>query len=397
MPVLLFGGGAGHTGDNIAIELEGVAFARVESRVYAFNTDEEDLDELHTDILKCTIGPTITGGWGAGADPQNGYNAAVESEKEILAPLQDADIAIFVAALGGGTGSGSIPFAVEKYTELMKNNVNVQLHERKAGVIIVTLPFDSQDEIIKGRADAAYKKLFEYGLPIIPIPCDKFLPVDADLTTTSIKEMFAMGDKLIARMIARMIRSLGQRHDRMNIDRNDIVSHLLIDPTQLSPMSYFNTGYAKEGESIEKALEMAATSPLLGTTLAECRKVIVSVDVQDGTVDDWNKMQIFQQKHRLDPNAEWRLGLNDSYKPLAFEEKEGYNKAVFIIGVGCSSELSIPVAANSELDVEPARSLSLVRPGETNEVVPRTTHISSTPADIMSAVDNQYSSAIGKQ
>lgn len=335
-PVLLFGGGAGHIGDHLAEELSEVSFDRADLKISAFNTDEEDLYALHDHIKKIAIGPLETGGWGAGADPEVGLAAAVESDAEITAPLEDADIAIFLACLGGGTGTGSLPYAVGKYKKMMDAQKDEKLHKKKAGIVIVTQPFATQDSVVTQNARDAYEKLHDIGLPIIMIPNDRFLPDDSD-KSIPLPEMFAAGNRQLAHFMGRMIRSLGARHDFMNIDRNDIVSHLLLKDDQ-STLAYYGVGYAKEGESTRQALEMAAKNPFLETKLSSCKKAIISVDCLNGTADDWLVTQEFMQTNRHHLDAEWRCGVNTNYQPLPFEEKAGYKVAVFIIGIGCANE-----------------------------------------------------------
>ncbi len=338
--VLLFGGGAGHIGEDLGRELKDLESERVDLNICAFNTDLEDLNSLPNSINKVPIGMEETGGWGAGADPLIGLAAAKESAEEIIGHMKDADITIFVATLGGGTGTGSLPFAVEEYMKLMDAKKDEKLHKKQAGIIIVTMPFDSQDSVVKGHADGAYKKLASLGLPIIPIYNDRFLPSDAELVNIQLSDMFTAGNKPMAHMIGRMVRSLGSRHDIMNIDRNDIVSHLLLSK-EMPTLAYYGVGYCKEGEDLNIALEMAATNLYLQSDLSYCEKAIISVDTVGSTAKDWQTIQNHLQKKRSNPNAEWRCGVNNSFKPLPFEEKEAYTAAVFIFGVGCAANTDV--------------------------------------------------------
>lgn len=352
MPLLFYGGCGGHVVNDVAKTLEGVKYPRVSLGLQAFNTDSEDLEAINDTVTKTIIGMDKTGGWGAGADPEIGKAAAEDSSKEIIEAMQDGDIVVFFAGLGGGTGSGSLPYAVEQFETMNKDQADKPLHQKRAGIVIVTMPFSCEDEVVQKHAREAYTKLSKFRVPIIPIPNDKFfhhsmLHGKAELAETDlemesedpdleigIEEMFLKGNELLANMIGRMVRSLGSRHDIHNIDRNDIVSHLLLADGEPN-LGYYGVGYSKEGESIEVALQMVATNPLLETNLSQCRKAIISIECENATKADYLAIQRFMTEQRKMTGAEWRWGLNKSFAPLAFEAKKDFKAAVFAIGIGC--------------------------------------------------------------
>ncbi len=97
-------GGAGCNALNNMVEhgLKGVEFIAV-------NTDKQALNNCRGGIKRLQIGEKITGGLGAGSNPEVGRKAAEESEAEIIKILEGADMVFVTAGMGGGTGTGAAP------------------------------------------------------------------------------------------------------------------------------------------------------------------------------------------------------------------------------------------------------------------------------------------------
>ena len=95
------GGGSNAVGRMFEAGLEGVEF-------YVMNTDAQALEASQVPN-KIQIGAKITGGLGAGSDPDIGRHAALEDTERILGILEGADLVFVTAGLGGGTGAGALP------------------------------------------------------------------------------------------------------------------------------------------------------------------------------------------------------------------------------------------------------------------------------------------------
>ena len=100
-------GGGGGNAINRMIEsgVKGVEFI-------AANTDLQVLNSSKADV-KIQIGASLTDGLGAGAKPEIGKEAAVESKKEIEDALTGADMVFVTCGMGGGTGTGAAPVVAE--------------------------------------------------------------------------------------------------------------------------------------------------------------------------------------------------------------------------------------------------------------------------------------------
>ena len=72
------------------------------------NTDLQVLNNSKAPV-KIQIGTELTNGLGAGANPQIGKEAALESKQDIIAALEGADMVFVTCGMGGGTGTGAAP------------------------------------------------------------------------------------------------------------------------------------------------------------------------------------------------------------------------------------------------------------------------------------------------
>ncbi len=122
--VLGIGGGAGNIVSEIAARLKKASF-------FIIDTDNKSLKKISKNAEFLQFGQNITFGSGTGMNPELGERAAKDSQERIKKILQGADLCIFVAALGGGTGSGAAPI----FAEISKNLGNLNYG-------IFTLPFE---------------------------------------------------------------------------------------------------------------------------------------------------------------------------------------------------------------------------------------------------------------
>ena len=126
------GGGTNAVNRMVDAGLRGVEFI-------AANTDAQALLMTDADV-KIQLGGKITRGLGAGANPDVGREAAVESKEEIKEALRGADMVFVTAGEGGGTGTGAAPVIAEIARELGALTVG-----------IVTRPFGFEDRPSRRR------------------------------------------------------------------------------------------------------------------------------------------------------------------------------------------------------------------------------------------------------
>ena len=175
-------GGGGGNAINTMVEnhLQGVEFITA-------NTDKQALDLSCADVC-LQIGPGITKGLGAGADPETGEQAAIESIDEIIASLKGADMVFVAAGLGGGTGTGAAPIVAKAAKEM-----------GALTVAVVTKPFHFEGKFRMRNAERGWEKLRKYADTIITVPNDRLLSLMQK--NSKLSDMLSMADKVLLQAV----------------------------------------------------------------------------------------------------------------------------------------------------------------------------------------------------
>jgi len=171
-------GGAGGNAVNTMIQnkVEGVEF-------YVANTDVQALERsLAPTVIQ--LGRDITRGLGAGANPEKGREAALESVQEIAEALKGADMVFVTAGMGGGTGTGAAPIIAQIAREMGALTVGV-----------VTKPFRFEGKRRLRFAEEGIEKLEKAVDTLITIPNDRLLQVTS--ANTSLLDSFRLADEVL--------------------------------------------------------------------------------------------------------------------------------------------------------------------------------------------------------
>jgi cell division protein FtsZ len=157
---------------------------------------------------KLQIGANLTQGLGAGANPEKGMNAALESKEDIREMLsEDTKMVFITAGMGGGTGTGAAPVIARVARELDILTVG-----------IVTAPFGFEGRKKMLQADAGIRELKENCDTVLVILNDKLREIHGNL---SIRDAFAQADNVLttaAKGIAEIITVPGY----VNVDFEDV-------------------------------------------------------------------------------------------------------------------------------------------------------------------------------
>jgi cell division protein FtsZ len=222
------------------------------------NTDLQALNQSAVPA-KIQIGTGLTEGLGAGANPDIGREAAVESREEIRELLSHGTKMLFITAgMGGGTGTGAAPMIAEIAREL-----------GVLTVAIVTAPFQFEGKRKRKYADAGIAALRDICDTVLVISNDKLLEIYGNL---KMSEAFAQADNILttaAKGIAEMI-TVPQD---INVDFEDV-------KTVMRNSGAAVMGSAKaEGENRAlRAAQEALTSPLLNNkNIFGAQKILLSV------------------------------------------------------------------------------------------------------------------------
>ncbi len=195
-------GGGGGNAINTMVEnhLGGVEFI-------AANTDMQALEKSRADV-RIQLGPNVTKGMGAGADPEMGKDAAQESYDDLQNALRDADMVFVTAGLGGGTGTGAAPVIAKLCKE--------------AGaltVAVVTKPFYFEAKRRMRNAESGWEKLKKYSDTIITVPNDRLLTLMQKNST--LVDMMKMVDDVLLQAV-KGITDLINLPGHINVDFADL-------------------------------------------------------------------------------------------------------------------------------------------------------------------------------
>ena len=245
-------GGGGCNAVNRMIE-EGVKSVEF----YVVNTDLQVLKASKA-TNKIQIGKSITGGLGAGANPEIGRAAALESKREIEEALRGADMLFVACGMGGGTGTGAAPIIAEIAQELGALTVG-----------IVTKPFRFEGKMRIENALLGLEELKKHVDTLIVIPNDKLR--DIIDKTTSFDDAFKEVDNVLHRGV-QSISDLIAVTGVINLDFADVKAVMEKSGTAIIGIGC-NAG---ENRAIEAARQAVANS-LLEATIDGAENAIVNV------------------------------------------------------------------------------------------------------------------------
>ncbi|MBT8293630.1 MAG: cell division protein FtsZ, partial [Eudoraea sp.] len=233
------------------------------------NTDSQALQNSPVPN-KIQLGVSLTEGLGAGANPEVGEQAALESMEEIKQMLDNTTKMIFITAgMGGGTGTGAAPVIAKQAKEMDVLTVG-----------IVTMPFQFEGKMRCQQAQIGIEKLRSNVDSLIVINNNKLREVYGNL---GFKAGFSKADEVLA-TAARGIAEVITHHYTQNIDLRDAKTVLSNSGTAIMGSS-MSSGSARAQEAIMKALD----SPLLNDNKITGAKNVLLLIVsgsQEITIDE---------------------------------------------------------------------------------------------------------------
>ena len=228
----------------------------------AANTDLQALNISQAET-RLQIGLKLTGGLGAGGDPEIGKQAALEDRKSIEEAVTGADMLFITAGLGGGTGTGAAPIIAEIAREM-----------QILTVAVVTLPFGFELRHKAALAENGLSQLRKTVDTLIAIPNQLLVEIAEQQTT--MPEAFAMADEVL-RQGVQGISDLITKPGHMNIDFADVktIMHGKGD-------AVIGIGVGDGESRAIKAAQMAITNPLLRNMSIEGAKDLL-INITGGT------------------------------------------------------------------------------------------------------------------
>tara|TARA_R110001583_G_scaffold49255_2_gene154193 strand:- start:7986 stop:9884 length:1899 start_codon:yes stop_codon:yes gene_type:complete len=277
------------------------------------NTDAQALQNSPIPT-KIQLGVSLTEGLGAGANPEVGEQAALESIEEIKTMLSSNSKMVFITVgMGGGTGTGAAPIIAKVARELDLLTIG-----------IVTMPFNFEGRMRNEQAQKGIERLREYVDSLVVINNNKLREVYGNL---GFKAGFSKADEVLS-TASRGIAEVITHHYTQNIDLKDAKTVLSNSGTAIMG-SATASGMNRSEEAISKALD----SPLLNDNKITGAKNVLLLIVsgsEEITIDEIGEINDFiQSEAKSDVNI--IMGVGE-------DEKLGDAIAVTIVATGFNKD-----------------------------------------------------------
>ncbi len=233
----------------------------------SINTDDHVLQTSKAN-QKIHIGEKLTHGKGAGSQPAIGEKAAIENADEIAAALKDTDMVFITAGMGGGTGTGAAPVVAKIAREL-----------GILTVAIVTKPFAFEGKHRMQQAEAGIEALRQQVDSLVIVPNERLKYVSEERIT--LKNAFEVADDVL-RQGTQSISDLILIPGLINLDFADVTAVMAN-----AGLAHMGVGTATGKDKATEAAKKAISSPLLETTIAGAKGLVVNITAsQDIGLDE---------------------------------------------------------------------------------------------------------------
>src|ERR1041385_5377342 len=298
------GGGSNAVNHMYSQQIEGVNFI-------ICNTDAQAIARSQVPN-KVQLGPHLTQGLGAGANPEIGRQATEESLEELRRILEvNTKMAFITAGMGGGTGTGGAPIIARICKELGILTVG-----------IVTTPFSYEGPKRQAQAENGIKLLKQSVDTLLVISNDKLRHQFGNLR---MKEAFSKADNVLstaARCITDVINSTGQ----INVDFADVCTIM-----RNGGVAILGSATAKGDNRAQKAIEEALNSPLLNDNdIRGAKWMLININSAEGehefTMDEVDVIQNYLHSQTGDDT--------DVILGMGYDNNLGENIGITLIATG---------------------------------------------------------------
>ncbi len=287
------------------------------------NTDRQALDKCEVPI-KIQLGDD---GLGAGTNPTEGRNAALNSQVEIEKILDNNTKMLFITAgMGGGTGTGAAPVIASM--------------AKKKGILtvgVVTIPFQSQGAEAMSKAIDGIAELENNVDSLLIIDNEKLFDVYGDLL---IQDAFPKADEVLATAV-RGITEIIKKRGHINVDFKDVSTMMKNDNRGGSRYALMGCGTGTGPDRIEDAVRTALESPLLNDfDLNTAQKVLINVT----TGDNSEGLTMSQYREVSDMIKKYTGNANNFKSGLVFDDSPEFGDRINItvIVTGINMTMALP-------------------------------------------------------
>ncbi|HCY88931.1 MAG TPA: cell division protein FtsZ, partial [Chitinophagaceae bacterium] len=298
------GGGSNAVNHMYSQKIDGVNFIICNTDAQAIATSQVP--------NKIQLGPHLTQGLGAGANPDIGRQATEESLEEIKRILEvNTKMAFITAGMGGGTGTGGAPILAKVCKDLGILTVG-----------IVTTPFSYEGKKRIAQAEEGIRQLKDHVDTLLVISNDKLRHQFGNL---KMKEAFGKADNVLAtaaKCITDVINSTGQ----INVDFADVCTVM-----KNGGVAILGSAYAAGEDRAQTAIELALASPLLNDNdIRGAKWILININSAEGehefTMDEVEIIQNYLLS-QAGPDTDVILG-------LGYDESLGQEIGITLIATG---------------------------------------------------------------
>jgi len=291
------------------------------NHMYGQNIDTVDFIICNTDAQalsnskvpnKIQLGPHLTQGLGAGANPDIGKQACEESLEEIKKILEvNTKMAFITAGMGGGTGTGGAPIIAKICKDLGVLTVG-----------IVTTPFTNEGPKRMRHAEAGIQALRESVDTLLVISNDK---VRHQYGNLKVREAFSKADDILA-TAAKCITDVITSNGQINVDFADVCTVM-----RNGGVAILGNAIADGEDRAQRAIEDAVNSPLLNDSeIRGAKWILINITSAEGdneiTMDEEDTIMSYLREQAGDDA--------DVIKGIGFDESLGNKIGVTIIATG---------------------------------------------------------------
>ena len=284
------------------------------------NTDSQALEKCDVP-LKIQLGE----GLGAGTNPTEGRNAALNSQDEIAQKVLDSetDMLFITAGMGGGTGTGAAPV--------------IAAMAKKKGILtvgVVTIPFRNQGNETMSKAIDGINELEKNVDSLLIIDNEKLFDFYGDLL---LQEAFPKADEVLATAV-RGITEIIKKRGYINVDFKDVKTMM-----KNSGMALMGCGTGTGENRIEDAVRLALESPLLNDfDLTTAKNVLVNITV--GKNEQGMTMSELAQVSKL--IKEYTGKANNFKNGIVYEDDPEFGDRVNITVIATGFKMSMLLPMN---------------------------------------------------
>ena len=301
--------GVGGGGSNAVNHMYGQSIESVDFIIC--NTDAQALANSKVPN-KIQLGPYLTQGLGAGANPEIGKQACEESLEEIKRILEvNTKMAFITSGMGGGTGTGGAPIMAKVCKELGILTVG-----------IVTTPFSNEGPKRMRHAEEGIRQLRENVDTLLVISNDKLRHQYGNL---KVREAFSKADDILA-TAAKCITDVITSNGQINVDFADVCTVM-----RNGGVAILGNAMAEGEDRAQKAIENAVNSPLLNDSeIRGAKWILVNITSSEGeheiTMDEEDIIMSYLRQEAGDET--------DVIKGIGFDDSLGGKIGVTIIATG---------------------------------------------------------------